>query len=306
MDNIAVEWNRTGYFIKEGFFLHKKYILNDLDLSVPKGTCLGLVGPNGAGKTTIIKLGVGLIKPSQGSVNINGKSSYLADSRKSVGFLSENQYVYPHLKLFEWLEMLGKLSGVPENRIKSEVDRVLQLVELGNKASEKLKILSKGQTQRAGLAQALMNSPSILFLDEPMSGLDPVWRYKFKEILLGLKSQGVTIIFSSHIISDILNLSDKIAYIESGSLKWYGRINEMRWKNKKYQAVFYSDSFADVLKKEIEYIKLEKNPDKSWLIVMDTSKKEQFFDLVLKNNSKIELFSPVYIELEAFFGENLF
>lgn len=306
MGEIAVEWNNVGYYINHGFFLKKNQIINDFDLKVDKGTSLGLIGPNGAGKTSAIKLGVGLVKPSKGWVKINGNLASETKSRTDIGYLTENQYIYPHLRLFEWLEMLGKLSGISGNKIKSEVDRVLSIVELEDKSIEKLKVLSKGQIQRAGLAQALLNNPSILFLDEPMSGLDPVWRYKFKQIFLNLKKNGTTIIFSSHIISDILSLSDKIAYIESGNLKWYGNVNEMKWNNKNYEAVFLSDSFAKSLKDSFEYIKLEQQPDNSWHLLLHKSNKENFFEIALRNQIELESFSPVYTELEGFFGENLF
>ncbi len=218
MTRCALEWRSVSFVVPYGFWMRPKTIIDGLELSVPEGAALGLVGPNGAGKTTTIKLGAGLIRPASGQVFINGKPSLHSRSRICLGLLTETQYIYPHLKLYEWLTMAAGLSGLTGADRNRRVCEVLEKMDLVSKANQLMRTLSKGQTQRAGIAQALIHKPSILLLDEPMSGLDPLWRYRIQEILLAFKAGGGTLLFSSHILSDVERLSDEVALIDGGRI----------------------------------------------------------------------------------------
>jgi ABC-2 type transport system ATP-binding protein len=211
-------------------------IIHDLDLRVPSGAVVGLVGPNGAGKTTTIKLAAGLLRPGSGTVRIFGIPASAPGARESIGLLTENQYVYPHLRLEEWMEMLAGLSGLPRGFRRKRVDSALEMLALTGRRRQMMRTLSKGQLQRAGLAQALVHRPRILLLDEPMSGLDPYWRFRIQKILVDYKSEGGTILFSSHVLSDVERLCDQAVLFQGGRPRWRGNLAEMPRKTKGYEA----------------------------------------------------------------------
>lgn len=302
--NIALSLEAVDYGVNHGFFLKKKQIIKNLSLNVFKGEIFGLVGSNGAGKTTTIKLSMGLVKSDKGRIEIFGSSPQKNKIRQKIGFLTENQYVYPYLTLGEWLEMLGSISGLKSEKLIFQIKKVLNLVELDDFSDEKLKNLSKGQIQRAGIAQALLCDPLILVLDEPMSGLDPVWRYRVKKILTDFNKNGGTIIFSSHIMSDVLSLCKRIGIIEKGELKWCGNIKDLNLK-KNYQSLFFSDSFSNLLKKEFKFNKLEKQSDGSWFVEFDANYKKEFLNLIYKSDVSFEYLKPDDLEIEEMiFGNN--
>ena len=229
-DNTSIVLNNVSYAVRQGFFLQPKQIIKNLSFVIPKGVSFGLIGSNGAGKTTTIKLCTGIISPDFGEVLINGRPlNSDHDNRHAVGLLTENQYIPQYLTVTEWLSFLGTLSGLSKHELNESMSTQLSQFDLTSLADRKINSLSKGQVQRVGFAQAFLNTPQILFLDEPMSGLDPAWRAKIHSILLSFKKSGGTLLFSSHVISDVLQLSDMIAVINCGQIKLagnYGRHNE--------------------------------------------------------------------------------
>lgn len=234
---VAVEWESVDFSVPKGFWMRNTTIIHSLNLQVPSGAVFGLVGPNGAGKTTTIKLAAGLLRPGRGTVRIFDLSASIPQARKSIGLLTENQYVYPHLRLVEWMEMLAGLSGLPRDRQRDQVDSALEMLQLTDHRRQMMRTLSKGQLQRAGLAQALVHRPRILLLDEPMSGLDPYWRFRIQKILMDFKSEGGTILFSSHVLSDVERLCDQAVLFQNGRLRWKGSLTEMPRKTKGYEAL---------------------------------------------------------------------
>jgi len=218
----AVEWLHSTYCIRLGFWRRKKVILHDLCLRVAQGMTLGLIGPNGAGKTTVIMLGAGLLKPDLGRVQVAGRDAFDVASKRGIGCLTERPYFYPRLTLLEWMHMLVGLSGIGRTEGRRAVEKQLDLLGLRDQGPLQMGTLSKGQLQRAGLAQALVHRPSLLFLDEPMSGLDPCWRSRLLEIMLELKRAGRTIVFSSHILSDVETICDEVVLMDQGKLRWTG------------------------------------------------------------------------------------
>lgn len=204
-----------------------KRALWPLHLSVAQGEILGFLGPNGAGKTTTLKILMGLVFPSSGSAKI--LSMELDDPRMKaqIGFLPEQPYFYDHLTARELLTYYGQLSGVDSKQLTRKVDAVLEQVKLSDSANVQLRKYSKGMLQRAGIAQAILHDPKVVFLDEPMSGLDPMGRHEVRNLIESLKSRGKTVFFSTHILSDAEALCDRVAIIHQGKLRGVGAVAEL-------------------------------------------------------------------------------
>ena len=267
-------------------------------MDLPKGTTLGLVGPNGAGKTTSIKLAAGLMAPDRGSVLVNGIPAVEPDARRKLGLLTETQYIYPHLRVREWLTMLAGFSGLTGSRLRERVDAVLELMALTDRAAMMLNTLSKGPLQRGGLAQALVHEPEILLLDEPMSGLDPYWRYRLSNILKEYKASGGTLLFSSHILADVERLSDRIALIEKGRVRWIGALSEMPREVIGYEAVCRAEHPGD-LSALCNGSHPERLPKGEWRVSVPIDKKEMLLHLSAQNRIALESLRPVQEEIEA-------
>jgi ABC-2 type transport system ATP-binding protein len=207
--------------------LRKYWILRDLSLSVQQGEIFGFIGTNGAGKTTTIKLALGLIFPDAGTVRLFGRERGLVALRSRVGFLPENPYFYDYLTGAEFLDFHARLFGLGAAERRRRVAELLQRVGLANRGDRQLRFYSKGMLQRIGLAQALVNDPELVILDEPMSGLDPIGRREVRDIILDLKARGRTVFFSTHILSDTEMICDRVGILVKGSLKAVGTVDEL-------------------------------------------------------------------------------
>jgi len=207
--------------------LRKYWILRDLSLSVREGEIFGFIGTNGAGKTTTIKLALGLIFPDGGSIRLFGEEATSVQARRRLGFLPENPYLYDYLTGIEFLDFHARLFGLGAAERRRRVRELLERVGLGNRGERQLRHYSKGMLQRIGLAQALINDPELVILDEPMSGLDPIGRREVRDIILDLKARGRTIFFSTHILSDTEMICDRVGLLVRGNLKAVGRIDDL-------------------------------------------------------------------------------
>jgi ABC-2 type transport system ATP-binding protein len=187
----------------------------------------GFVGPNGAGKSTTIKALVGLIRPGSGRVELFGSPVTDPAARRRIGYLPENPAFYDHLSASEYLHMVGRVFAMPAKDIRTEAERILQLVELSEAAHRPMRGFSKGMVQRLGLAQAMLHDPDLYILDEPMSGLDPIGRAMVKQIMLDLKARGKTVFFSTHVISDVEAVCDRVAMVDGGELRFAGAVREV-------------------------------------------------------------------------------
>ena len=212
---------------RSGFWRIPYTGLKGLTLEVPEGTAFGFVGPNGAGKTTTIKCLMGLQKATGGSAEIHGKPITDPECRRRVGFLPERPYFYEHLSAREFLDFYGRLCEVPSALRATRINALLERVDLGRFRDVPLGKFSKGMLQRAGLAQALIADPDLLVLDEPMSGLDPLGRVLVRDIILEERKAGKTVFFSSHILSDIEAICDRVAIVVSGELRGLGTVAEL-------------------------------------------------------------------------------
>ena len=226
MPAIETEGLTKDYLV--GFWRPRPYrALDALTLSVEAGEVFGFLGPNGAGKSTTLKLLMQLIFPTGGSARILGSPVGDVSVRRRIGFLAENPYYYDYLTAEELLTYFARLFGYSSSDARTRVTRVLDQVGLGRERRLRLRQFSKGMVQRVGLAQALLNDPEVVFLDEPMSGLDPLGRRDVRDLILSLRARGCTVFFSSHILSDAEALCDRVAIVAQGKLAAAGRLNEL-------------------------------------------------------------------------------
>jgi len=209
-------------------FLRKKHVgLAGLDLEVRRGEVLGYIGPNGAGKTTTIKLLLGLNFPSSGSAEILGKPLGAIEPRGRIGYLPERPYFYDYLTAEEFLHFYGQLHGMDSAQRNRRIDELLPLVQMEHARKTQLRKFSKGMLQRVGVAQALINEPELVVLDEPSSGLDPMGRVLIRDAILSLRKKGTTVLLSSHILSDVESVADRVAIITDGELRKLGTTAEL-------------------------------------------------------------------------------
>ena len=201
--------------------------LRGVSLTVEEGHIFGFVGPNGAGKTTTIRTLMGLIRPTGGTAKILGHEIPSRAARAQVGFLPESPYFYDYLTVGELLDLAGRLFGVPGPLRKKRADELIERVGLTRARDQSLKKFSKGMLQRAGLAQALMNDPAVVVLDEPTSGLDPIGRKEVRDLILELRTQGKTVFFSSHILTDIEAIADQVAIVARGQIQSQGKPGDL-------------------------------------------------------------------------------
>ena len=222
-----IEINSVGKAFKTDFWKKPIVALKDVSFSIEKGSLFGLIGPNGAGKTTLIKILLDLVRPSYGSVSVFGRAWTESNIKSRVGYLPEQTYYYDYLKPEEVLKFYGKLFGLSNAQIEKKSVELLKLVNLYTRRDRKLSHFSKGMLQRIGIAQALINDPELVIMDEPMSGLDPVGRKEVRDIILNLKDKGKTVLIASHILSDVEALCDNVAIIIDGQLRASGPISDM-------------------------------------------------------------------------------
>jgi ABC-2 type transport system ATP-binding protein len=226
MDAIKTEGLTKHY--PKGFWRPRPYpALQDLSLQVEQGEVFGFLGPNGAGKTTTLKLLMQLIYPTSGSAEILGRPVGDVSIRRRIGYLPENPYFYDNLTAEELLVYFARLFGCGRADARQRATRWLDAVGIGTERRLQLRKFSKGMVQRVGIAQALVNEPEVVFLDEPMSGLDPLGRREVRELILKLRDEGRTVFFSSHVLSDAEALCSRVAILAKGRLVATGSINEL-------------------------------------------------------------------------------
>ena len=210
-----------------GFMRKRVEAVRGVSFEVKKGEIFGVLGPNGAGKTTTIKMLLGLIFPTKGELSIFGSSKPSPDVMRRIGYLPENPYVYQYLKPHEFLDLCARLCGIPASERKKKADEILERVGLTHAIDRPIGRFSKGMTQRIGLAQALLHDPEVLILDEPMSGLDPIGRKQVRDLIVEEGKRGKTILFTSHILSDVEMLCDRVTIIHRGQVTAYGALTDL-------------------------------------------------------------------------------
>ena len=201
--------------------------VRDLNLLVESGEVYGLLGPNGSGKSTTLKIILGLVSPTRGRTQIFGQDSSRVATRQSVGFLPENPYFYKFLTGAETLRFFGKICGLKGAELTDRVQHLLDLVGLTEARNQPLRTYSKGMLQRIGLAQALINEPALLVLDEPTAGVDPAGSRDIRNLIVDLKKRGVTVLLSSHLLSQVQEICDRVGILAKGELVREGSLEEL-------------------------------------------------------------------------------
>ncbi len=231
MANVVIKTERLTKVFQEtsqGGLKKKKVVaLDDLNCEVFEGEAFAFLGPNGAGKTTTIKLLTRLIFPTRGCVWIFGKENICRKTMEKVGYLPEQPNLYGYLTGKEFLDYIARLFGLDKQVRKKKIDELIERVGLNDRSERPIRSYSRGMVQRLGLAQALINDPSLLILDEPMVSLDPIGRKDFRDLILELKNQGKTIFFSSHILSDAEMIADRIGILNKGKLVRIGKVDDL-------------------------------------------------------------------------------
>ena len=281
-------------------FMLKKYnVLKDINISVEKGEIYGFLGPNGAGKTTTIKCMLGLISFDSGESFVCGKNSRSLEERKKIGFLPEHPYFYDYLTAKELLCFSGMLFSIPVKKVKNKAKDLLKLVGLEGKEDLKLKKFSKGMIQRLGFAQALINDPEIVILDEPFSGVDPIGRKELRDLIISLKNSGKTVFFSSHILQDMEMIVDTVGIILEGEIIKQGKLSDLISHSVQYYEVVFKDVDESLLKSNNIGFKLK---DNNYITKLkDFEKLNYIIEFIIMNHGKIVSVIPIKMSLEDIF-----
>ncbi|CAN5713941.1 ABC transporter ATP-binding protein [soil metagenome] len=291
-----------------GFWKKRKVrALDGLNLSVSGGQIFGFLGGNGAGKTTTIKILMSLIFPSEGSAKILGEDISSTKMHAKIGYCPENPYFYDYLTARELMNYFGELFGLDAQKRNQKTEELLTKVGLEEKDwNKQLRKFSKGMLQRVGLAQSLVNEPEIVFLDEPMSGLDPMGRREIRELIAELRENGTTVFMSTHILSDIEALCDNVAILRNGKLAATGNLNDLLMKSGETQQfeIVVKGVSADALKNEIEKISgasISAKANGATIQVSDENEIENILKLVRKNGGSLVSVQSVKQSLEELF-----
>jgi len=238
---------------------HRQSIVavRDLNLRIEPSEVYGLLGPNGSGKSTTLKIILGLVSPTRGRTKIFGRDSSLVESRATVGFLPENPYFYKFLTGEETLRFFGKLCGLNGAQLKNRIRDLLELVRLTNASNQRLSGYSKGMLQRIGLAQALINEPKLVVLDEPTAGVDPAGSRDIRNLIVDLKQRGVTVLLSSHLLTQVQEICDRIGILARGALVREGRLEELIAIDSRSELVL--ENASEALVSEIEMLAATSN-----------------------------------------------
>jgi ABC-2 type transport system ATP-binding protein len=296
---------RSGLFIRKNITALEK-----VSISVNQGSIFGLLGPNGAGKTTFVKLLLSIALPTSGSATVLGHSLGQRALKEQCGYLPESHRYPGFLTALDTLIFFGRLNGLPESRLKYKAKSLLELVGLKDWANVKTKKFSKGMLQRLGLAQALINDPKLLFLDEPTDGVDPIGRKEIRDILLRLKGEGTTIFLNSHLLSEIEMICDQVAILNRGKVVRTGIISELTEQKLSYN-IQLSAPLSEDLRVSLshKHFSLEFKDTSLIATLKDKSELNSIIDTLRASGIGIEGMTQQKISLEDFFinlmkGEN--
>ncbi|HTN74130.1 MAG TPA: ABC transporter ATP-binding protein [Pirellulaceae bacterium] len=225
--DVVIETRNLSKVYRDFWGRQKVKALKSLDLEVRKGEIFGLLGPNGSGKSTTIKLILGLLFPTTGDALVFGKKASDVAKNERIGYLPEESYLYKFLNAEETLDFYGRLFNMSAATRKARVAELIHMMGLDWAKRRQLKEYSKGMTRRIGLAQALINDPELIVLDEPTTGLDPIGSREMKDLILRLRDQGKTVLMCSHLLADVQDVCDRIAILHQGELKELGRVDSL-------------------------------------------------------------------------------
>ena len=205
----------------------KAKAVNDIDFEIKKGEVVGLLGPNGSGKSTTVKMILGLLYPTAGQLSVLGRSPQAVESKKEIGYLPEESYLYKYLTAEETLDFFGSLFDLSKEERERRIEQLLDMVGMSHARRRRVGEFSKGMARRIGLAQAMINDPEFLILDEPTSGLDPLGCKEVKDLILMLKKRGKTVLVTSHLLSDVEDVCDRVIILYGGKIRAQGTMNDL-------------------------------------------------------------------------------
>jgi ABC-2 type transport system ATP-binding protein len=227
LETVVVKTDNLQKVFRVGFWARRVVAVESLSLEVRRGEIFGLLGPNGAGKTTTIKMLLGFDRPTRGQAFVSSHPAGSKAARRRLGYLPENPALYEFLRGDEYLVLAGRLGGLSVAAAEAQAKKLLEQVGLAGRADRPIRRFSKGMVQRLGIAQALMGDPETVILDEPMSGLDPIGRKDVRDIIFALRDQGRTVVFSTHILSDVEAVCDRVAIMVAGRMTDCGSLSEL-------------------------------------------------------------------------------
>ncbi len=291
MSIIEIEGLDKTYY---GMFGKSVPALRGVDLEVERGQAFGLLGPNGAGKTTLVKVLLGLVKKTSGSARLLGSPAGSATSRLRVGYMPENRHYPAFLKARQVLDLFGQLNGLPAARRKERIRAVLEDVEMSQWSEHKVGGFSKGMRQRLALAQALLNEPELLFLDEPAEGIDPLGRVVVRNILRRCQEGGTTLFINSHLLTEVEMICDQVAILHAGRVAESGRLTEMTSKEREYRLIAASppEQVLPVLDGAVESIEQVSAPAGLFAWKLTVGGRPQL-------NAAVDLLRGAGVEIEA-------
>ena len=276
--DVVIETRNLGKIYRDFWGRKKVAALKSLDIEVKKGEIFGLLGPNGSGKSTTIKLVQGLLFPTSGRAFVFGKEARDVTKNERIGYLPEESYLYKFLNAEETLDFYARLFDMPAEVRKERADKLIRMVGLQNARRRQLREYSKGMTRRIGLAQALINEPDLLILDEPTTGMDPIGSREMKDLIIRLRDEGKTILLCSHQLADVQDVCDRVAILHLGELRELGRVDSLL-KVRDVTEV-HAKGMSDDLKNKIANLIKEEGGD---LVTIDnptTTMEELFLDIV--------------------------
>jgi len=301
----VIEINNLSKDYEVGFWRKRKVrALDGLSLSIDGGQIFGFLGANGAGKTTTLKLLMRLIFPTGGSARILGHDIQDVSMHQRIGYLPENPYFYDYLTAREFLDYCAQIFGYPAATRRKRAADLLARVKLDEKRWDtQLRKFSKGMLQRVGLAQSLVNDPEIVFLDEPMSGLDPVGRREVRDLIAALRDEGKTVFMCSHILSDIEVLCDRVAILKKGCLAQVGYLDELRRKTEgpNHMEVMATGTDAESLREHLPGAEIAPTPRGLRIEIASETEIETVLAALRKVGGKIVSVQPVAQSLEELF-----
>jgi len=271
----VIEVRSLSKYYRQHFWTPKRKVLDEVSFKVEPGEIFGFLGPNGSGKSTTIKILLGVIYASSGEASLFEKPIGNREVKGRLGFLPENPYFYEHLSARKFLEFHGRLWGLSFSQLRKRIPEVLELTGMRGTDEMQLRGFSKGMLQRIGLAQAILHDPDLVILDEPMTGLDPVGRKEVRDLMLELRSRGKTVFFSTHILSDVESICDRVAILNRGKLLSCGMLNDLISVDTNYvDMVWKSDSSGiedwfrslgeePILQSESIYVKVRRKESES-------------------------------------------
>jgi ABC-2 type transport system ATP-binding protein len=304
---LALETTELTKDYRLGFWRNRvKRALDRLSLSVEAGEVFGLLGPNGAGKTTTLKLLFRLIFPTSGTARIFGKRLDDVSVRARVAYLPENPSFYEHLTAEEFLNYVASLFGLSAAERRRRSGQLIEQLGLSASRYVPLRRFSKGMIQRLGIAQALINDPDLVVLDEPMSGLDPLGRREVREVILRLKERKKTVLFSTHILADAETLCDRVAVLHHGRLQGCGELNTILSLGVSTTELVLESPSAEVLAELMPFTaSLVRTGERVRLEIPEESQVQRTFEVILRSQAKLISLNPVKRSLEDYFVQKI-